>query len=1061
MQPTTYDSHIERAQAAVGEFNKLAPMLTGFARAFTGNPLIRVVPKIGVTMTDGKFIYIEPPLKLADNIEHDKALCNRHDGAMRAMCEACGLRESILFRTFHEIAHNWAGSFEAVPDADKARAVTDAAKAMGIDVPQSTLDEIRDATLKGKPITYDAIARSISPFLDIITNALEDARVNLKMGQARPGFDRMRQGDEYETLYEGKARLDPASGEERIMVFGDRSLDLQAAIGLYRKASGYEVPPSAHPDVITALADERLDEVCVKAVTAPNVRGPYDAGVRALEILREYGLMGGEKKSDEEELPQPPSLPSEEETDSNGDPEEGDDGGDQSEAEQSDRGDSESSEAEPSEAAPVDEDGADQSGDRDPAGPEGASGGTDRDDEDSDEADGSEGSEGAGPSSGEPGDAESDETLDDASGESDDEASTEGSDAADEGQQDVPSTRSSADEDVDSDDEHDEAESDMGGEDDTADNAAGGQPGSDEGSDGETGDQADASGDGSEGGQDGAGGGDEDEGPSSSDQAAGGSSPDESGEQGDPATGSESEGDATQGESEGDSSGDAAESGSEVGTGADVADPGTGGDGDGAHGSDPADSTEHGDGGADDLGHDDGDGQPSGDELVGSLGEADQDTDEDDPAGGGQSVSAAMQHGTHAAGGTTDADQSPDIDDVEPDEEELSDDEGTGDPLDAGEFDSDWVPTTHDPSMRDDAPPVEVLTADEVAQEMEDFFGHDHERPNDDEDEEAIQALVHVVNAGIFFDMIPRNVAGVRIHRYDKHVVEEWVDEYGSHHSHDWANGWTHDYLTRQRYRSWETGISGDFRVPEKIIGAALTRARIVFANNARTKEIRNLKSGKVNARVLGRRAPVKDPRLFAVKQRPGRRNYFVILGGDISLSTLGTPIVMIKRAIMAQAELLNRLGIRFEVIMHSADTARGVYSNQRANGYEVDLYVVKDAGEPWNDAARKRLESIGPDSNNLDGHTIQLYRKRLDARTETDRILMYYTDGRMPALNATEEVEVLRRELKIFNQKDYKLLCVGVKTSSPEEWGLPTARVDSDVDLVKVIKHLEKALVQ
>lgn len=1097
----TYATDIERAQAAIDEFKKIAPMLTSFARAFTGNPLIKVLPQIGTTHTDGKFIYIEPPLAMADQVEHDKSLCNRHDGAMRAMCEACGIRESVLSKTFHEIAHNWAGTFEDVPDADKARAITDAATAMGVEVPQYILDEVREASLRGQKITYDSVARAISPFLDILHNALEDARVNSRMGEARPGFDRMRQGDEYEALYEGTRKIHPETGEQVVLQFGERSLDFQAAVGLYRMASGFEVPPSARSEVKLALADERLAAICRTAVESKTVRGPYDGAVRAFEILREYGLMGGKKEDDQEdETPDLPSLPSEEE------PEEGEGGEGGQSQEESDRddagsGEDDSSGDEGDESGSGGDDGDDsdpsegdvsgKSGDR-TAGETG-SGKSDSDNSNSDEVNSQEGEQG------EESQGDGAATDDDSQGESDDAADSQGSNAADgnsgsEGAEDGTdgdeseecdgddgsSPQESGDgatgeehrDEVDSSGGSGEEDADADGGEDAADDAAGDPNDPDQGADAEDGDEGDDPQGGSPGGQDGTDGESGDDGPSSGDQTSG-SEPGESGEQGSPSGGEPSPGEGEGGESEGDSSDATSGSDSEVGSGSDVGDHGDGTDGDDSPGSSTSESAGGGDSSADDMGPDDGSGGGEGDGLDSELGEG-APGDPSEGSDGGQGgepdqregavtrESAAMDYGSHASGGRTAIE-----DESKPKADEgvdgcLSGDDPDDGPIDTGAFDNDWVQTSHDPSMAHDEGPVEILTPDEVAEELEQFFGHNHEGVNDEETDEAVQALYHVMNAGIFFDMIPRNVAGVRWHKYDKHVTEEWVDDYGDTRFHDWAGAWTYEYLRKMGHTSRRaTGIDGDFEVPEKIVGAALQRARIAFANNARTKEIRNLKSGKVNSRVLGRRAPVKDPRLFAQKHRPGRRNYFVILGGDVSLSTLGTSLVLIKRAIMAQAEVLSRLGIPFEVIMHSADSARGTQGGKRRSGagYEIDMYLVKEAGEPWNDAARKRLRAIGPDSNNLDGHTIQLYRKRLDARTETDRILMYYTDGRMPALNGAEEVEVLKRELKTFDQQGYKLMCVGVRTSSPEAWGLSTVRVDEDKDLVNVIKHIEKAL--
>ena len=76
-----------------------------------------------------------------------------------------------------------------------------------------------------------------------------------------------------------------------------------------------------------------------------------------------------------------------------------------------------------------------------------------------------------------------------------------------------------------------------------------------------------------------------------------------------------------------------------------------------------------------------------------------------------------------------------------------------------------------------------------------------------------------------------------------------------------------------------------------------------------------------------------------------------------------------------------------------------------------------------------------------------------------TDKIILYCTDGKMPAENHDEELEILQREIKICKQKGYTLLGVGIRTDSPVRHGLDTVQVDEHSDVVKVVRHLEKRL--
>jgi len=74
-------------------------------------------------------------------------------------------------------------------------------------------------------------------------------------------------------------------------------------------------------------------------------------------------------------------------------------------------------------------------------------------------------------------------------------------------------------------------------------------------------------------------------------------------------------------------------------------------------------------------------------------------------------------------------------------------------------------------------------------------------------------------------------------------------------------------------------------------------------------------------------------------------------------------------------------------------------------------------------------------------------------------RLIMYYSDGKMPAENRDEELVILQRELKLCARKGYVVMGVGIRCDSPARHGLPTVQVDEDEDIVKVIKHLEGAL--
>jgi hypothetical protein len=244
---------------------------------------------------------------------------------------------------------------------------------------------------------------------------------------------------------------------------------------------------------------------------------------------------------------------------------------------------------------------------------------------------------------------------------------------------------------------------------------------------------------------------------------------------------------------------------------------------------------------------------------------------------------------------------------------------------------------------------------------------------------------------------------------------------------------------------------------PQSILGPALLVLRKALEENKRAKMERNRRSGRVNARVLGRRAWNDDDRLFQRKSIPGKRDYAVLIGIDISGSTSryasagarrgasgsSTLCQLAVRAAYAQAELCHRLGIKFAVYAHT-----GSHSS-------LVIYEVKSFDEPWSTKQKEKMGRLGPRSANLDGHTLEYYRKRIEKVQTTDRIIMYYSDGAMPLENYDEELAILKREIKVCAKKDITLMAVGVRSDAPVQHGLDTARLDSMDDISKVVKHL------
>lgn len=445
----------------------------------------------------------------------------------------------------------------------------------------------------------------------------------------------------------------------------------------------------------------------------------------------------------------------------------------------------------------------------------------------------------------------------------------------------------------------------------------------------------------------------------------------------------------------------------------------------GAGGDDADDADEEGDDGASD-----GTEEPATDDDAGS-----------NPDGGTQDTSDP-ENGAENAG--KDADDSTDSDTESEDEGESGDTYEPGDAFDGanpekvdlGDVDSEPAPapTTGNPAI--DGTP-------ELTEELLKVFGR-HDGPTggviatgtEQEDAELDRAIVQAE----FFDAPSRNVYTVHVHEHKKHVF----DSYGT------------DLTERLGWRRYGNK-GGDIDVPENILAPALLKARIAFSNNRKARVERNLRSGRVDTRTLARRIPVRDDRVFGRKEEPDDRDYFVLIGLDISGSTnRGDILNIIKRAALAKAEMLHRLGVKFAMYAH---TGSGADTGDYGRSAVVDVFVVKGPEEPWTDECRMRLRELTAGAYNLDGHTLEFYRKAIQRRRETDKIILYYTDGAMPMENFDEELDILQREIRLCKRTGIQLVGVGIRNNDPAKHGLDTVRLDRVEDVSKVVKELERRL--
>jgi hypothetical protein len=331
-------------------------------------------------------------------------------------------------------------------------------------------------------------------------------------------------------------------------------------------------------------------------------------------------------------------------------------------------------------------------------------------------------------------------------------------------------------------------------------------------------------------------------------------------------------------------------------------------------------------------------------------------------------------------------------------------------------------------------------------EDMEAAFGQIHPelQPGDSVDLhgsiEEQKAIEIAVTQGTYFEWPSTSVESIFEHRRGE-------DNYG------WREG--HDLGDMSNQELKVIGIICDTDIPESVLSEATLKIRRIFDDNKTANYQRHLRSGRVNSKVLGRRAwKGDDDRLFQKKRIPGKKDYAVLIEMDISSSNLNGNLALLKRSVFAQAELLSRVGVQFAIVAHSCE-GRGL----RSTGYTLHLHHVKDWNEPWDSKRKAAVANLVGIGGNLDGHAMEYGRKRLGEVEATDKILLYYTDGKFPAANKEEELEVLLHQLKLCQRDQITLLGVGIRTDSPRRFGLDTVQVDDDSDLQRVVEHLGQRL--
>ena len=240
--------------------------------------------------------------------------------------------------------------------------------------------------------------------------------------------------------------------------------------------------------------------------------------------------------------------------------------------------------------------------------------------------------------------------------------------------------------------------------------------------------------------------------------------------------------------------------------------------------------------------------------------------------------------------------------------------------------------------------------------------------------------------------------------------------------------------------------------------GPSVLHARRIFSDSKLDKNEYGLKRGKLNSNSLARRAWNDDPRLFKKKTRAEGISSEVCIGLDISGSTEDTDnsglsfCSKIAQLGYGLSDLLNKVGVDFSIFAHT--------TSHYNNGLAQYIIAIKDVNDRWDNASKDRCLSLVPLGGSLDGHNFEFYRKKLQASKANRKLMIYFTDGQIPATRRQDEIPVLQREIKTLKKLGIATLGVGIYTDAPKEVGMDTVLLRDHTDMSTVLKEVEKRII-
>ena len=339
---------------------------------------------------------------------------------------------------------------------------------------------------------------------------------------------------------------------------------------------------------------------------------------------------------------------------------------------------------------------------------------------------------------------------------------------------------------------------------------------------------------------------------------------------------------------------------------------------------------------------------------------------------------------------------------------------------------------------------------DDVAKEMQKVMGHDEEKVDEngdavDKDKSETEKVLGALDNRSELGHVPKgtktNVGGViQVHPdSDDYACDIFM-------SHEPGSKMTSD---------------------PSVVNRTVSNLRRTLQANDRSRLEVNLKRGpKLNGRALHRVATGGED-IFAKRSLPKKLDYHFVIMLDCSGSTYGRKMTRIRETGMALGDILKRANIPFEMYGHTANYMNARGGSAASDAAEVfggrsqlDLVIghIKGPREHWNEQTRDVLRRLDTASANLDGHAMQFARLKAEQSGAKEAVVVYLSDGEMPAENYSEEKEVLIAECAhIKKTRGLTAIGLGIECDSPTQYGLETLQIDEQADLVKIGPFISK----